>query len=244
MRRWVASQAESRSGTGAACGGCRSERAATLPRDGDPLPPSHPGCGAARGRAALAVSGGSGRWAAAGRGGGALAGGPGRARGEVSRGERAGLGAVPAGRALRVERAALMGAGGGGVAVGPRADPGREGGRGGTVPFPARIPPPALVPWGLAANPAPCGKAGPQERATEDPSDGGTRGLLVLGAGRSHRAGSGQLRDGSVLPAEKPRSARTADAGNVFPRSRLCVYLWNRAAFSAVEVSVTPVLQW
>lgn len=182
-----------------------------------------------------------GRWE---EGGGALAGGPGRARGEVSRGERAGLGAVPAGRALRVERAALMGAGGGGVAVGPRADPGREGGRGGTVPFPARIPPPALVPWGLAANPAPCGKAGPQERATEDPSDGGTRGLLVLGAGRSHRAGSGQLRDGSVLPAEKPRSARTADAGNVFPRSRLCVYLWNRAAFSAVEVSVTPVLQW
>lgn len=55
VRRWVASQAESRSGTGAACGGCRSEHAATLPRDSDP--PPTPGCGAARGRAALAASG-------------------------------------------------------------------------------------------------------------------------------------------------------------------------------------------
>lgn len=166
-----------------------------------------------------------------GRCGGALTGGPGRARGAVSLGERVGLGAVPAGRALLAEWAALMGARGGGVAVGPKADPGREGGRGGAVPFPARIPPPALVPWGLAANPAPCGKAGPQEGAAEAPSDGSTRGLCVLGRGRSHRGGSGQLRDGSALSAKLPHSARTADAGNVFPRSRLYVYLWNRSAF-------------
>lgn len=249
VRRWVASQAESRSGTGAACGGCRSERAARCRGTATPSPPTS-GRGAARGRAALTVSGGSGRWAAVGGVGGGGANGRPRAGGRRDGAPRRARGAASPGRPGRAGGCARR-AGAAGGAGRPdwsrrrrgcsrpqgRAGPGREkeGGEA-RCPFPARIPPPALVPRGLAANPAPCGRAGPRERACRSP-ERWQRPRAACGSGQAGRAARARGSCGTALRcppnsrSERGCRERLPEIAAAWVSVRLCVYVGNPSAF-------------